>query len=63
MIVVGVIVVAQMMPLSDPASFTGIVLGLAMIALGDDRLRALFGDAGARDLRRAAPSTSRSPAR
>ncbi|HUN28176.1 MAG TPA: hypothetical protein VMV65_00090 [Alphaproteobacteria bacterium] len=43
MIVVGGIVVAQMAHYPIAASFTGIILGLAMIALGTIRLRALYG--------------------
>ncbi len=46
MIVVGVIVVAQMARYPISASFTGIILGLAMIALGTIRLRALYGKSG-----------------
>jgi hypothetical protein len=43
MIIVGAIIVVRMMPYPISASFTGIVLGLAMIALGVVRLRSLFG--------------------
>lgn len=43
MIVVGSIIIVRMMPYPISASFTGIVLGLAMIALGAVRLRTLFG--------------------
>jgi putative effector of murein hydrolase LrgA (UPF0299 family) len=43
MIIVGAIIVVRMVPYPISASFTGIVLGLAMIALGVVRLRSLFG--------------------
>jgi putative effector of murein hydrolase LrgA (UPF0299 family) len=43
MIVVGAVIIVRMMPYPISASFTGIVLGLAMIALGIVRLRTLFG--------------------
>jgi len=46
MIVIGVIVVAQMARYPIAASFTGIILGLAMIALGTVRLRALYDRSG-----------------
>lgn len=46
MIVIGAIVVAQMAHYPIAASFTGIILGLAMIALGTIRLRALYGRSG-----------------
>lgn len=43
MIVVGTVILVRMMPYPISASFTGIILGLAMIALGVVRLRTLFG--------------------
>jgi len=43
MIVVGSIILTRMMHYPIAASFTGIVLGLAMIALGAIRLRGLYG--------------------
>jgi uncharacterized membrane protein HdeD (DUF308 family) len=43
MIIVGAVIIVRMMPYPISASFTGIVLGLAMIALGVVRLRSLFG--------------------
>ncbi len=43
MIVIGAIIIVRMMPYPIGASFTGIVLGIAMIALGAVRLRQLFG--------------------
>ncbi|MGB6984520.1 MAG: hypothetical protein WBD74_00945 [Candidatus Aquilonibacter sp.] len=43
MIVVGTIIIVRMMPYPISASFTGLILGLAMIALGVVRLRTLFG--------------------
>jgi hypothetical protein len=43
MIVVGAVIIVRMMPYPISASFTGLVLGLAMIALGVVRLRTLFG--------------------
>ncbi|MGA7569300.1 MAG: hypothetical protein WBG27_01605 [Candidatus Aquilonibacter sp.] len=46
MIVIGIVVVAQMLHYPIAASFTGLILGLAMIALGAIRLRALYGRSG-----------------
>jgi hypothetical protein len=46
MIVIGAIVVAQMSRYPIASSFTGLILGLAMIALGTIRLRALYGRSG-----------------
>jgi hypothetical protein len=46
MIVIGIVVVAQMLHYPIAASFTGLILGLAMIALGAIRLRALYGRNG-----------------
>jgi hypothetical protein len=43
MIVIGTIIVVRMLPYPISASFTGIVLGGAMIALGIVRLRAIYG--------------------
>lgn len=43
MIVVGAIIIVRMIPYPIGASFTGLILGLAMIALGILRLRTLFG--------------------
>jgi putative effector of murein hydrolase LrgA (UPF0299 family) len=43
MIVVGAIIITRMIPYPISASFTGLILGLAMIALGILRLRTLFG--------------------
>jgi hypothetical protein len=43
MIVVGAIIIVRMIPYPISASFTGLILGLAMIALGILRLRTLFG--------------------
>jgi hypothetical protein len=43
MIVVGAIIIIRMIPYPISASFTGLILGLAMIALGILRLRTLFG--------------------
>jgi putative effector of murein hydrolase LrgA (UPF0299 family) len=43
MIVLGAVIIVRMMPYPIAASFTGIVLGLAMIALGIVRLRAIYG--------------------
>jgi hypothetical protein len=43
MIVLGAVIIVRMMPYPIGASFTGIVLGLALIALGIVRLRAIFG--------------------
>ncbi len=43
MIVVGAIIIVRMIPFPISASFTGLILGFAMIALGIVRLRTLFG--------------------
>lgn len=43
MIVIGAVIIVRMMPYPFSASFTGIVLGVAMIALGIVRLRTIFG--------------------
>ncbi len=43
MIGIGAIIIVRMVPYPINASFTGIVLGIAMIALGVIRLRTLFG--------------------
>ncbi|HTZ55798.1 MAG TPA: hypothetical protein VMB20_12110 [Candidatus Acidoferrum sp.] len=43
MIVVGGVIIVRMLPYPISASFTGIVLGGAMIALGVVRLRAIYG--------------------
>jgi hypothetical protein len=43
MIVLGVVIIVRMMPYPIRASFTGIVLGLALIALGIVRLRTIYG--------------------
>jgi putative effector of murein hydrolase LrgA (UPF0299 family) len=43
MIVLGVVIIVRMLPYPISASFTGIVLGLAMIALGIVRLRTIYG--------------------
>ncbi len=43
MIGVGAFIIVRMVPYPISASFTGIVLGIAMVALGVIRLRTLFG--------------------
>jgi len=43
MIVAGAVIVVRMLPYPFTASFTGIILGGAMIALGVVRLRAILG--------------------
>lgn len=43
MILLGAYIIVRMMPYPISASFTGIILGIAMIALGIVRLRAIYG--------------------